>query len=101
LQGYPVSPIAQYNWKWGLIKLKQELKEAAFRHWAATFAPAGRAPQVGETWRCPDMARSLQMIAESDGESFYRGELADTIAAFAAKTGGALGSDDLAQHRSE
>lgn len=100
-QGYPLSPVAQYNWRWGLVILRKELTSAAFQHWAATFAPAGWAPQVGEVWRCPDMARSLRLIAESDGESFYHGELADTIAAFAAEAGGVLRSDDLAQHRSE
>ena len=41
------------------------------------------------------------MIAETDGESFYRGELAERIVSRAQKTGGAMTEEDLAEHRSE
>jgi gamma-glutamyltranspeptidase/glutathione hydrolase len=99
-QGYPVSPISRYNWQWGLIKLQRGLSGVEFQRWAATFAPAGRAPQVGEMWRSPEMAHSLQLIAETGAESFYRGELAEAIVAFAAQSEGILGEQDLAQHQS-
>ena len=33
----------------------------------AVFAPEGRAPQVGEVWRNPEMARTLRLIAETNG----------------------------------
>ncbi|MBU1747225.1 MAG: gamma-glutamyltransferase family protein, partial [Chloroflexi bacterium] len=99
-QGYPVSPIAQYNWQWGHIKLASALSQTELQHWAAAFAPAGRVPQVGEVWRCPDMARSLQLVAETGAKSFYHGELAETLSAAAAGSGGVLTVDDLARHHS-
>ncbi|MCJ9713094.1 gamma-glutamyltransferase, partial [Bordetella hinzii] len=46
-------------------------------------------------------ARTLREIAETGGESFYRGALAEKIAAFARQTGGALTAEDLAAHRPE
>lgn len=98
--GYPISPISQYDWAWAEIKMRQALTADEFAHWAAVFIPEGRPPRVGELWRSPEMARSLRLIAETDAEAFYRGEQAQTIADFAAQTGGFLRADDLANHRS-
>lgn len=98
--GYPISPISQYNWQWAEIKLRRALTAEQFGHWAATFMVDGRLPRVGELWRSPAMARSLRLIAESNAEVFYQGELAQTIADFAAQTGGFLRADDLATHSS-
>jgi gamma-glutamyltranspeptidase / glutathione hydrolase len=62
--------------------------------------PDGRVARPGETWRLPDHARSLQRIAETKSEAFYKGDLAEKIAAFAAETGGYITCEDLAAHRS-
>lgn len=69
-----------------------------FAEWSRVFTPAGRAPAASETWRSPDHAASLRTIAETHGESFYRGALAARIAA---ASGGWLTTDDLATHASE
>jgi gamma-glutamyltranspeptidase/glutathione hydrolase len=61
--------------------------------------PDGRAPRAGELFRNRPLAGSLRLIAESEGESFYRGELADRIASFSAAHKAALTADDLAAHR--
>jgi gamma-glutamyltranspeptidase/glutathione hydrolase len=45
-----------------------------------------------------DHARTLDSIAMSRGESFYRGELAEKIVAHARATGGSLTMQDLASH---
>jgi gamma-glutamyltranspeptidase/glutathione hydrolase len=47
------------------------------------------------------MAASLRAIAESRGEAFYRGALAERIAAFAREHGAALSVEDLAEHRND
>ncbi len=66
---------------------------------AQAFMPNGRAPQPGEKFSFPDQARTLRKIAETKGEAFYRGEIAQKIAAFARDHGAALTLDDLASHR--
>ena len=93
--GFPVSPITAQRWA--------EAAETyqAFDAFADTFLPGGRAPRPGEIFRCPDMAASLQQIAATRGESFYRGELAQRIAADARTHGAVLSQTDLARHRSE
>ena len=56
--------------------------------YAEAFMPGGRPPRVGELFRAPAMAHSLRLIAESKGEAFYRGALAEKIAAFARNLAG-------------
>ncbi len=60
-----------------------------------------RSPDKSDYFRCQAMARTLQEIAETKGESFYRGRLAQKIADYAKATGGLLTYEDLAQHQVE
>jgi gamma-glutamyltranspeptidase/glutathione hydrolase len=94
-QGFPVSPITAVRWQdaWPVY--------AEFPEIARTFFPSHRAPRAGELFRCPEQAETLAAIADSRGEAFYRGLLAERIAACAATEGGALTRADLDAHRSD
>jgi gamma-glutamyltranspeptidase / glutathione hydrolase len=92
--GFPVTPRIAAGW----ARAKTLLTD--FPDFTATFLPEGRAPSPGQWFRCPDQARTLTEIADSDGESFYRGNLARQITAHAEKTGGSLTEADLATHNS-
>lgn len=94
-RGFAVSPITQDKWARGAALLAGE------PGFAEHFLPRGRAPRVGEHVIIPGSARALRSIAASQGESFYRGEIAEAIAAFAAAGGGALGRADLAAYAPE
>lgn len=100
-QGFPVSPIVSENWKNAFNKYSKVLKDEEFQHWFETFAPNGRAPEAGELWRSPDHAKTLQLIAETNAEAFYRGELAEKIDRFSKQYGGYLCKEDLACYRPE
>ena len=63
------------------------------------FLPDGRAPAAGEVFVNPDLAETLDSIAETVGDSFYRGELAERMETTARLEGGALRRSDLAGHR--
>ena len=52
---------------------------------------------VGETLRNPDMARTLERIAEHGVDDFYTGAIAREIAADMAAQGGLLSGQDLAE----
>lgn len=99
-QGYPVSPRSAYNWGHSLTRFASGLSAAEFARWAAVFAPAGHAPHAGEIWRSAELARTLQLIAESGAAALYTGKLAEQIGSFAASTGGWLSASDLAHHTS-
>lgn len=63
--------------------------------------PNGRAPATGEVWKFTDQADTLEDIARTKGESFYRGRLAKMIAAFSAECGAAMTEADLAAHQAD
>lgn len=56
-------------------------------------------PQAGELVKLPDHAKTLEALADSNCESFYRGDLASKIDAFFHKIGGWLSGEDLAAFR--
>ena len=91
-EGYPVSPITARGWSGA------GQRYAAFPSFAATFLPGGRAPRPGERFRSPEHAATLEQIAATHGEAFYRGMLAEKIAAHARATGGLMTEEDLAAH---
>lgn len=64
---------------------------------AATFGkPDGSAYVVGDTWRQPDLAKTLEAVAKSGPEAFYRGAFAEQMAARVRAMGGIWSSEDLA-----
>ncbi|TDP73957.1 gamma-glutamyltransferase family protein [Roseateles toxinivorans] len=96
-RGYAVPVIVQQ--KWTLAAAVSELTSQP--GFAQAFLPKGRAPEVGELFKFPDAARSLRLIAETKGEAFYRGEIAEAVAAFARQTGGSMTAGDLAGFKPE
>jgi gamma-glutamyltranspeptidase/glutathione hydrolase len=95
-EGYPVAPGTADNWDKLYRRYAKEATRDEFKFWFDTFSPLRRAPLPGEIWRCSDMARTLQLIAETGGEAFYRGELAEKIDAFSRSYGGYIREQDLA-----
>ncbi|WP_172899675.1 gamma-glutamyltransferase family protein [Effusibacillus lacus] len=99
--GYPLTPVLGQNWARAYKTYSKHLKGDEFKGWFDTFTPEGKVPQIGEVWRSPDHARTLQSIAETKAESFYRGELAEKIDQFFKKFGGYLTAQDLAAYKPE
>jgi gamma-glutamyltranspeptidase/glutathione hydrolase len=95
LEGFPVTEIIAEAWAANARAL------GGFPGFAETFLVGGRAPRKGEVFRNPDLAASLEKIAESGREAFYRGEIAERIENGVAKAGGYLARLDLERHRSE
>ena len=94
-QGFAVSPFISRTWSEAAEKYRWS------ESYVSTFMPAGRAPLPGETFRCPELGDTLEEIAGTFGESFYRGRLAAAIARYARDTGGLLREEDLASHTAD
>lgn len=58
--------------------------------------PDGTAYQIGETFKQPKMAKTLERIAKGGADEFYKGDMAREIAADLAANGGWITYDDLA-----
>jgi len=92
-RGYMVSPTIARLWERQLPELKDQ------PGYAEAFMPNGRAPLPGEKFIFADQARTLKRIAETKGEAFYKGDLAEKIVAHAKQHGGAMTMSDLAAHQ--
>ncbi len=93
--GFAVSPVIATLWDLGGKKLGGQ------PGFAECFLPGGRAPRAGEVFRSESHARTLEDIAGTMGESFYRGALAQKIAAHARACGAVMTEDDLAAHQAD
>lgn len=93
-QGFPVSEIIAQGWAQSSDKLRRDPGAAA------TYLIDGRAPRRGQVFRQPDLGRTLREIAAGGREAFYRGPLAERMAAYVQEKGGLLTADDLAGHTS-
>jgi gamma-glutamyltranspeptidase / glutathione hydrolase len=91
-EGFPVSPVVTRYWDVG---------EKGFPDLARTFFPNARVPQIGEVFRNPDLAAVFAVLGEDGPDAFYRGEIADKIAAYSQKVGGLLNKRDLEDHTCE
>ena len=91
--GFLVSPVVATQWQAQVPRLEDQ------PGFAAAFLRNGRAPQAGELFRFPEQAATLHEIGRTKGESFYRGALADRIAAFA--NGAGLTRQDLESHQAD
>ncbi len=116
-----VAGLAYAATKWGKLSLKQEIAPAiklAREGYALTWEQArdlhdkhlakfpesrrifqrdGDYYQMGEIFRQPDLARTLERIA-ANPDDFYHGALAKELAAAVQKGGGLITADDLAHY---
>ncbi len=93
--GFAVSEIIANQWDTAVAVLAKD--PAA----ASTFLVNGRAPAPGEVFRNPNLAATLEHIAESGRDAFYRGRIAKTISDDLSRRKGLLRESDFAAHRSD
>jgi gamma-glutamyltranspeptidase / glutathione hydrolase len=93
--GFPVSEVIARGWK------GSESALVAYGDSAKTYLPDGHAPEVGEIFRNPNLARSYRLIAEQGRDAFYKGDIARQIVAFSEKNGGFFSLKDFEEHTSE
>ena len=65
----------------------------------AVYLADGTPPKVGETLKQPDLARTLQLLADKGFDGFYRGEVAGKLLAGVKAEGGKWTADELAGYR--
>lgn len=94
-QGAPVTEVIAYYWQSG-VKTFQD-----YPGFSDVFMPHGRAPQKGELFKNPALSKTLQRIADGGRQSFYTGEIAETVGEFVHKHGGFLNAEDFNSHTSE
>jgi gamma-glutamyltranspeptidase / glutathione hydrolase len=80
------------------IRVKQA-QLLASKDAAAVFLDQGEVPPVGAPIRQPELAKTLELIAQSGAQAFYKGRFAERLAAAVHRDGGIWTAEDLARYR--
>jgi gamma-glutamyltranspeptidase/glutathione hydrolase len=102
-EGFPLSKVIAYYWEGNVNSFRENSDLIPTDNWKETYLIEGedgemRAPDEGEVFRNPDLANTLETIAQNGTEAFYEGEIARTIADYAQRTDGHLRMEDLRKH---
>ena len=70
-----------------------------YRGTRAVFLADGTPPTVGETLKQPELARTLELLAEKGFDGFYRGDVARKLLAAVKEEGGQWRADELSGYK--
>ncbi len=97
-EGFPLAATTAASWRRAHEVYSGLLQHAQYEPWFRAFAPGGKAPAAGTIWSSRDHAATLESIAETRADSFYRGDLAERIDAYSREFGGYITAEDLAAY---
>jgi len=102
-EGFPLSQVIAYYWQANAESFRENSDMIPGDNWKDTYLVDGeggdrRVPKEGEVFRNPDLANTLETIAQNGTDAFYEGEIARTITDYAQRTGGYLRMEDFRQH---
>ncbi len=99
-EGFPLSQVIAYYWQGNVSSFQSA--DLPDDNWRDTYliedGDTLRAPREGEMFRNPDLANTLEHIGEHGTESFYEGEIAETMDQYMRRVGGHLRAEDFADH---
>jgi len=94
-EGFPVTEVDARMWAGGAAGIQGDPGARA------TYLPDGRAPAAGAIFRNPDLAASLQSVADHGRDGFYQGRTAAALVAFADAAGNPMTTADLSDFQPE
>jgi len=100
--GFPVSTSLAY---WSKVDTDPTDKKfrnlQQFAEFSRVFLNNGTPYAVGDVLKQPDLAHTLELIADKGAQEFYRGSIARKIAADLEKNEGLLTFEDFARHKAD
>ena len=93
--GFPITEVVGYY-----LQLSSE-RYKDYPNFKDVWMPNGEALKKGDVFVNKDLANTYKQIAKSYGESFYNGDIAQTISEFITEQGGFLSVDDLKSYEPE
>lgn len=95
LNGFPVTETIAYYLANSVSRFKD------YPNFKEVWLKNGKTPAKGEIFKNPQLAKTLQTIADKGRAGFYEGEIAHTMANFIQSQGGFLSYEDLSSFHSE
>src|SRR5882757_5895032 len=93
--GFPVTEWVAMYWNGATDYLRGDAAAAKL------YLPQDRPPKAGDIFANPDLASSLQQIADHGRDAFYKGEISKKILETIERHGGVMSPQDLAEYSSE
>src|SRR5882757_2769928 len=93
--GFPVTEWVAMYWNGATDYLRGDAAAAKL------YLPQDRPPKAGDIFANPDLASSLQQIADHGRDAFYKGEISKKILESIERHGGVMSPQDLAEYSSE
>lgn len=93
--GYPIHHRVNHDFHVAAVKLQRDPAAAGI------FLPGGQVPGIGTRHRQPELADTLQAIADRGRDAFYLGAVAEDIVGHLNSFGGLHQLDDFAEHKGE
>ena len=93
--GFPITEVVGYY-----LQLSSE-RYKDYPNFKDVWMPNGKALKKGDVFVNKDLSNTYKQIAKSYGESFYKGDIAQTISKFIVEQGGFLSVNDLKNYKPE
>ena len=90
--GFPITELGAES----IAEVREEFAGSAA--WQAVY---GEIHRLGDVLQQPDLARTIQALADEGPDVYYRGPIAAAIAEAVSTAGGLVTTSDLAEHRGE
>ena len=94
-KGFPVTELIAYY----LDRSKERFED--YPNFKDVWMRDGKMPAKGEIFKNPQLAETLEIIAEKGRDGFYEGHIANTMADFIQSQGGFLTYEDISSFHSE
>src|SRR5579863_5193801 len=93
--GFAIEEMISTDWRSSAAKLVKD------RESRRVFLVHDQAPQFGDVFKNPDVAKTLRLLAAGGPQAFYKGEIAKGILATSRELGGTMTAEDLAEFSAE
>jgi len=93
--GFPVQELISMDWHASQSKLRDDPESRR------VFLIHDQAPRMGETFKNPDVAKALHLLATGGPQAYYKGEIAKAILSTSHEFGGTMSAEDLADFSAE
>lgn len=93
--GYPVTEWVAMYWATQADYLRGDAEATKL------YLPNDHPPKAGEVFRNPDLAWSLQQIADHGRDAYYKGEIAQRVLETIKRHGGVMSAQDMAEFSAE
>ena len=93
--GHPVHETVQFYWDIEVGHLSK------YPGYVEQMTIDGRAPRIGEMWKNPNLANTLERVANEGRDAFYKGDIAHVIGEHMQENDGFLSYEDMAAHHGE